>query len=172
MTSDNVIVFGHKEHGKDAVCEYLEHRYGVSFSGSSWYACKTFLFDQIKEEFGYATPEECYADRRNHRQLWYEAIRDYNKDDRAKMGKEIFCESTIYCGIRDREEFEALKDQGAFSAAIWIDSSKRLPPESSESMNLSIFDSDFIVDNNRVLADLHRELDALADKMGWYARDR
>lgn len=163
----SLIVFGFKEHGKDTACEYLEKRYGVTFSSSSWHACETFLFDQIKDRFGYQTPKECFNDRRNHRQLWYEAIRDYNRGDRARMGKEIFSQNSIYCGIRDREEFEALKAAGEFELAIWVDAGERLPPEDASSMNLTIEDSDRLVDNNGSKKDLFRALDVLAADMGW-----
>ena len=162
-----LIIFGFKEHGKDTACEYLEKRYGIPFSASSWYACQTFLFDQIKDRFGYKSPEECFEDRRNHRQLWYEAIRDYNQGDRARMGREIFENNVIYCGIRDREEFEALKAEKAFDLAIWLDASKRLPPEDSSSMNLSADFADRVIDNNGTLEDLYRRLDELANEMGW-----
>ncbi len=167
-----MIIFGFKEHGKDTACEYLEEKYGISFSASSWHACKTFLFDQIKDRFGYQTHEECFEDRRNHRQLWYEAIRDYNREDRARMGREIFAANVIYCGIRDREEFEALKSEGAFDLAVWVDAGKRLPPEDSTSMNLTVRDSDRVIDNNGTLEDLYRELDLLAQDMEWISYER
>jgi hypothetical protein len=165
-----LIFFGFKEHGKDTACEYLENVYGVSFSSSSWYACKTFLFNQIKGRLGYKTPEECFEDRRNHRPLWYEAIRDYNRKDRARMGKEIFASHAIYCGIRDNEEFQALTSQGIFDHAIWVDASDRLPPEDESSMNVSRAEADWVIDNNGTREDLHRGLDVLAQEMGWRAK--
>jgi hypothetical protein len=38
-----------------------------------------FLYmNDLKEKYGYADEEECYADRHNHRAEWYDAICAYN----------------------------------------------------------------------------------------------
>lgn len=163
--SGKLIVFGYKEHGKDFACEYLRDHHGLSFSSSSEFACHLFLYDQIKDQFGYQSPEECFADRRNHRQLWYEAIRDYNTPDKARLGRKIFENNTVYCGIRDDQEFEALKNGGFFDLAIWIDASGRLPPEDLSSMKLSSKHADIIVDNNTTKEDLYERLDGLVSQL-------
>ncbi|URC15224.1 dephospho-CoA kinase [Paraglaciecola Antarctic GD virus 1] len=142
------IVFGHKRHGKDAVCELLAEWSGMTHMSSSWYCCKKFIFEDMRLDHNYESPEECFNDRNNHRQYWYESIRNYNKDDRARLGKEIFAEHDIYCGIRDQEEFDAIKAAGLFDAAVWIDASRRLPPEEGNSMNLGPESADVILNNN------------------------
>jgi len=155
-----LIVFGHKRHGKDTACEHLRDNHGLSFASSSWYACQTFLFDQLKDRFGYSTPEDCFADRGNHRQLWYEAIRDYNAQDRTRLGRGIFAEHDVYCGIRDLEEFNALRQAGLFDLAVWIDASTRLPAEGMKSMNLCMWrDADVIIGNNGEPHELPSNLD-------------
>ncbi|NLC22482.1 MAG: hypothetical protein GX771_11335 [Halomonadaceae bacterium] len=161
-----LIIFGHQRHGKDTVCEYLEAEYGLTFSASSMFACRLFLYEQIKDRFGYASLEECFEDRVNHRQLWYEAIRDYNATDRARLGKAIFAEHDVYCGIRDREEFECLKREGQFDLAIWIDASQRKPLESTASMTLTRDDADLVINNNGTLIDLMEPVDGLMDRLG------
>lgn len=160
-TGMKIIVFGHKRHGKDTACEYLARVHGMTFTASSMFACKTFLFEQLRERFGYATLEECFADRENHRPLWYEAIREYNAQDRGRLGRAIFAEHDIYCGIRDREEFDCLRQEGLFDVAVWVDASLRLPAESLDSMNLSASDADIVVSNNGSLEQLEAELDRL-----------
>src|SRR5690606_3625161 len=114
---------GYKRHGKDTACEYLRDRYGISFASSSETACNLFLFDQIKDQFGYKTKEECFEDRHNHRELWFNAIRDYNIPDMARLGRQIFAQNDVYCGIRNDEEFYALKERGLFDLAVWVDAS-------------------------------------------------
>lgn len=161
-----LIIFGYAQHGKDTACEYLRDRYGLTFSASSMFACRTFLFDQLKDRFGYRSMKACFEDRGAHRQLWYEAIRDYNTPDRTRLGRGIFAEHDVYCGIRDREEFEALRAEGAFDLAIWIDASERRPPESSDSMKLTRDDADLVVDNNGGLLALYRNLDELVANLG------
>ncbi|HHJ3076300.1 TPA: hypothetical protein ACPVZG_000068 [Vibrio parahaemolyticus] len=160
----NLMVFGYKRHGKDTVCEYLRDNYAVSFASSSYTACELFLFDKIKEKFGYKTVDEAFNDRGNHRQLWYEEIKAYNvRNGLDALGKVIFENNSVYCGIRDKEEFEALKAGGYFDLAIWVDASDRLPPEEAESMKLTKEDADIVITNNEDLASLYKKLDKIFD---------
>ena len=157
----NVIIFGHKQHGKDTACEYLQSQFGVRFISSSFFACQKFLFEQMRGEHGYETIEQCFADRISHRKYWYEAIRDYNTPNKIKLGSQLFAEYDIYCGIRDLEEFEALKAAGLVKLSIFIDASGRLEKESSESMKLDIEHADVIITNNGTLEQFHTKLNRL-----------
>ena len=115
----------------------------------------------LKDQYGYKNEEECYADRHNHRAEWYNAICDYNIPDPAKLGREIFKEHDIYCGLRNKKEFHAMKNTGVFDYAIWVDRSDYLPPESKDSMSLEQWMADFTIDNNGTLEDLYFNVDAL-----------
>ena len=158
----NVIIFGHKQHGKDTACEYLEAKYGVSFASSSLFACQLFLFEQMRKEgHSYETIEECFADRVNHRKYWYEAIRDYNTPDKTRLGTKLFSKNDVYCGIRDLEEFRALKAAGMVRLAIFIDASGRLEKEDPESMKMDIEDADIVITNNGTLEEFYTKLDRL-----------
>ena len=158
----DVIIFGHKQHGKDTACEYLEGKYGVSFASSSLFACQLFLFEQMEREgYHYETIEECFADRVNHRQYWYEAIRDYNTPDKTRLGTWLFGQHDVYCGIRDLDEFHALKAAGRVNLAIFIDASGRLEKEGSESMKMDIEHADIIITNNGTLDEFYDKLDRL-----------
>ncbi|BAW19226.1 hypothetical protein [Ralstonia phage RP31] len=158
----NIIIFGHKQHGKDTACEYLEAKFGVSFASSSRFALDLFLFEKMCDEsFGYETPEECFSDRVNHRKYWYEAIRDYNTPNKTRLGGKLFAEYDVYCGIRDLEEFRALKAAGLVNLAIFIDASGRLEKEDSESMKLDIEDADIVITNNGTLEQFYEKLDKL-----------
>lgn len=154
----NFIIMGYKRHGKDTACEILEHIYGLTYMSSSYLACEKFIFDQMKTEHGYKTVDECFSDRVNHRAFWYEAIREYNKENKCRLGAEIFDTYDIYCGIRDKEEFDALNKMGIVDLSIWIDASDRLPPEDVDSMNLSKNDADIIITNNGTQAEFELKL--------------
>ncbi len=149
-----LLVIGHGRHGKDTVCEILKETYGFSFESSSQFCSKLFIYDQLKDKYGYATEQECYADRHNHRAEWYDAICDYNVPDAARLGREIFKTHDIYCGLRNKREFFAMKNTGVFDYAIWVDRSDHLPPESKDSMSLEQWMADFTIDNNSSLDDL------------------
>lgn len=149
-----LLIIGHGRHGKDTVCEILKDTYGFSFESSSQFCSKLFIYDQLKEKYGYADEEECYADRHNHRAEWYDAICAYNVPDAARLGREIFTAHDIYCGLRNKREFFAMKNTGVFNFAIWVDRSDHLPLESKDSMSLEQWMADFTIDNNGSLNDL------------------
>ena len=74
------MILGSARHGKDTMAEILRDEFGMTFESSSQSAADIFLYDLLKEKYGYETSEECFEDRHNHRQEWYEAIKAYNKD--------------------------------------------------------------------------------------------
>jgi hypothetical protein len=154
-----LIVMGYKRHGKDAVCELIKARHGKTFTSSSWFCCKKFIFDELKNIHNYDTPEECFEDRVNHRQYWYESIRNYNSKDRARLGRDIFAIHDVYCGIRDLQELDAIKAAGLVDYVIWVDASGRLPPEDLSSMNISTKHADMYINNNGIEHDLPEQVD-------------
>ena len=115
----------------------------------------------MKDKYGYANEEECYADRHNHRAEWYNAICDYNVPDAATLGREMFAAYDIYCGLRNKREFFAMQNTGVFDYCIWVDRSKYLMPESKDSMSLEQWMADFTIDNNGSLDDLKFNVDQL-----------
>lgn len=149
-----LLIIGHGRHGKDTVCEILRDNYGFSFESSSKFCNKLFIYNDLKEKYGYANEEDCYDDRHNHRAEWYDAICDYNVPDAAKLGREIFKAHDIYCGLRNKREFFAMKNTNVFDFAIWVDRSDHLPLESKDSMSLEHWMADFTIDNNGSLNDL------------------
>jgi len=150
-SKNKLLIIGHARHGKDTFAELLNEEFGLTFESSSVSASKIFLYDALKEKYGYKTPEECFEDRVNHRAEWKQMIFDYNKDDRAKLAKKILEKSDCYVGMRDREEIAESKKQGLFKLIIWVDASERLPLEPADSFNIDKSCADFIVDNNGTL---------------------
>jgi len=159
--SMRLLIIGYGRHGKDTVSEYLEKQHGMTFESSSKFCSKKFIFNDLKDKYGYDTEEECYADRHNHRSEWYDAICNYNKDDAAKLGKEMFDEFDIYCGLRNKREFDAMKNEKVFDYSIWVDRSDHLPPEDSSSISLEQCMSDYTIDNNGSIDELYKNVDAL-----------
>jgi hypothetical protein len=150
-----LLVIGHGRHGKDTVGEILKNMYNFSFESSSRYCSKHFIFDKLKDKYGYLSEEECYLDRINHRTEWYTEIAEYNKIDPGKLGREIFQKHDVYCGLRRKKEFNALKNEKVFTYVIWVDRSEHLPLEPVDSMNLQEWMADFTIDNNGSIQDLH-----------------
>lgn len=149
----NLLIIGPARHGKDTLAEILKEHFGISFISSSQACADIFIYNELKDKYGYKTPEECFEDRVNHRPEWYQMICDYNKDDRAKLAKEILKYNNTYVGMRDWEEIVECKKQNLFDLIIWVDASERLPEESSDSFNITKKDADIIIENNTTLED-------------------
>lgn len=145
-----MLILGHMRSGKDTMAEILNEEYGISFCSSSMTACNKFIFDELKESHGYQTPIECFNDRVNHRDYWYERICEYNISDRSRLAKEIIKEVDCYVGMRDNDEFMSCYEQNLFDIIIWVDASGRLPLEKG-SFNIDKSKVDFIIENNGTL---------------------
>ncbi len=169
MKKLKLLVIGHGRHGKDTVCEILRNRYNYSFESSSRFCSRLFIFDQLKDLYGYTTEEQCYADRHSHRAEWYNAICAYNVHDASTLGREIFRTHDIYCGLRNKREYHAMRNTGVFDYAIWVDRSDHLPGESKASMSLEQWMADFTIDNNGSLRDLEFNIKQLMEQIDPYS---
>lgn len=148
-----LLIIGHGRHGKDTVSEILESTHSYTFASTRDFT-SLFMYNQLKESHGYKSEEECYNDRSNCRVDWYNAICKYNATDPARLGKEIFNNYDIYCGLRDKREYDGQRSAGIFDYAIWVDRSHHLTAEPYTSMNLTENMADFSIDNNGTIADL------------------
>ena len=146
-TKPKIIVLGYARHGKDSVCELLA-RHGYTLKSSSLFACEKVVYPALKDKYGYESIEACYQDRVNHRKEWFDLIAQYNTPDLTKLGAALFREYDIYCGLRNINEFIALKNSGINIVTIWVDASCRLPAEDAESCTVTSDLADIIVDNN------------------------
>lgn len=160
-----LLVIGHGRHGKDTVCEMLRDVYNFSFESSSRFCSKLFIYHALKDKYNYRSEEECYDDRHNHRSEWYNAICDYNNPDPSRLGKDIFKEHDVYCGLRNKKEYHALANCKAFDYAIWVDRSEHLPLEDPSSMSLHQWMADYTIDNNGSLQDLEFNIKHLIDNL-------
>ena len=104
-----ILILGYSRHGKDTLAEIFRDNFGISFTSSSLAACEIAIFPVLSEKYGYKTNIECYEDRHNHRSEWYEMICNYNKDDGARLCKDILKLNDCYVGMRAKREFEASK---------------------------------------------------------------
>ena len=147
-------IIGSMRMGKDTMAEILRDEYGMTFESSSQSASDIFLYDLLKEKYGYETSEECFEDRHNHRQEWYEMISAYCGSDLARLGREIFQKFDIYCGLRNKREWSSMKNEHVYDYAIWVDRSDYLPPEDETSNSMQPWMADFYLDNNGTLEDL------------------
>lgn len=158
INNPKLLIIGNARHGKDSLAEILRSKYGMAFESSSQSAADIFLYDLLKDKYGYKTSEECFEDRINHRQEWYEAICEYNKDDKARLAKGIVERTGCYVGMRDREEIRECIKQGLFDLIVWVDASDRLPEELTTSFNIDKSCADVIIENNGTYEEFYEKV--------------
>jgi dephospho-CoA kinase len=148
MKLPKLCIVGAARWGKDSMAEILQEHFDLKFKSSSEAASDIFIYDALKEKYGYTTPEECFEDRVNHRAEWYQLICEYNIEDKARLAKDILKHTDAYVGMRDYREIKECIKQNIFDLIVWVDASDRLPPEDKSSFNIDKSDADIIIDNN------------------------
>ena len=165
-----ILILGYARHGKDTAAEHLRDAHGVRFHSSSWFLAENVVRPELAGRgLFYDSPEDCYADRVNHRALWREIIEDYNRDDPARLAKAILADADCYVGMRMAREFWA--SRALFRRIFWIDASARgLPPEGADSMNIA-FDPAWMIriDNGGSVEAMKAQLDDWMRAGSWAA---
>lgn len=179
-----MLIIGHARHGKDTVAELLRDEYGFIFTSSSLFCADKIVAPAFIEwradartprariveahlgrpgivQKSYASTEECYADRSNHRALWFDLISHHNREDAAKLAGDIFEHHDVYVGVRSKREFHAAVNEGLADIVVWVDRSDKLPLEPKSSMQLEPWMADYVIDNNGTLAELRMEVHRL-----------
>lgn len=153
-----ILIVGHARHGKDTAAEYLRDQYAFKCKGSSE-ICAGFI-RKAMQQLGvkYASDHDCYIDRGNHRGFWYQAIKTYCSTNLSAVADLIYATNDIYCGIRNKEELEAVKAKYN-PVIIWVDAGLRVDLESKESMNIEYTDDMIFVNNDSTIDVLHNQLD-------------
>ncbi len=151
-----IFVIGHGRHGKDTVGEIIQEICGLTFESSSMF-CAEHVVTPWLEKLGitYGSLDECYEDRVNHRMEWYNAIRDFNKEDESRLSAAIFNKYDMYVGIRSRIEFLAARNLSDLS--IWVEASTRVP-QVDPTCKILATDCDIIIDNNGTEEELREKM--------------
>lgn len=152
-----ILIISHKRWGKDSLAEIWERYFGLTYNSSSQAASNIFIYEALKEKYNYSSPEECFEDRMNRRKEWYDLITEYNKKDRTRLAREILKSSDCYVGMRDRNEIKACVKEKLFDLIVWVDASKRMPPEDLESFNIDESCAHIIIQNNGSLKEFTKK---------------
>lgn len=143
-----LLIIGHGRHGKDTVAAIMSNVMQLKFSSSSHFVAEKCIWDMWGKE-RYNSFEAMFDDRVNYRSTWKDLILAWNTPDRTRTAVTMLSEGNdMYVGMRSRLEFDANVQNETFDHVIWVDASKRLPPEPADSMELTIDDADIVIDNN------------------------
>lgn len=148
-----LLVIGHGRHGKDTFAEIANEVFETSYISSSEFCAEEVMYPLMKDQ--YVNAFECWKDRANHRDFWYEKIKAYNSPNLDHLTKEILSEYDTYVGMRDDEEFEVSKCH--FDLVIWVDASERVKIIDT-SMKIKKENADIIIENNTTLEDFREKV--------------
>lgn len=158
-----IILLGHARHGKDTVAEFINSEIGLEFRSSSSLAAEIFLYEALKDKYGYKSYDECFEDRSNHRAEWHNLIADYNSEDPARLAKQIFETNDIYVGMRSAIELAKCREDGVVDLIIGV-YNPRMPDEPRDSFNIDLWqECDFVIPNAGTLDDLLDKVKSLCD---------
>lgn len=159
-----VLILGHARHGKDTVAEMLRDKYGYTFASSSMFCAERVMmphFNSLPSHPGYATVEDCYEDRVNHRATWFQQIEAYNSPDRSRLAREMLETNDLYVGMRSAREFAEARP--LFDHVVWVDAKGRgVAPEDRDSFDIDFKPDMWLVRNDGTLEDLEAAVDRLA----------
>ena len=160
-----IAVLGKSRSGKDTLCELWRNHFGLKFTSSSMAACDLFIFDRLSPLKGYCSREECYADRINHRALWFKLISDYNTPDKTKLAKEILNTNDCYNGMRCIEELSMAREENLFDLIIWVDAEKRIRGEEPHPNMVTSNMADVIIKNDSCKEDYYHRAMRLGEQL-------
>ena len=155
-----ILILGHARHGKDTVADILCEKFSLRSTASSMAAARIFLLDILREKYGfkYTCVNQAFKDRINHRDIWYNEISEYNKDNKSRLAKKIMETNDIYTGLRSAEEVEQCIKEGIFDLILGVyDYRKPHEPLTSNTANVFKY-SDFVITNNGTLDELNEKV--------------
>lgn len=153
-----ILIIGHAGHGKDTAAEYLKEQFQLTYSSSSEMANKLFLFDMLKDIYGYKTEQECFDDRGNKRAIWYDAICKFNTPNKTRLAECIIEKHDCYVGMRSIDEYNECYNQNMFDMVVFVDASERLPKEDESSFTIPKSVADVVIENNGTIEEFKRKL--------------
>lgn len=159
----NVLIIGHKDHGKDTVAEYLYKYTGLTFRSSSEFACEHIVWPEyIKGESEYTDWRELHRNRDKFREFFFDVMKAYNTPRGERLTEEILAVADVYVGMRGRHEYDAAMKKKYYDLVIWVDASERKPLESARSMELTEKDAHLTIRNNGTEKELEATVAMLA----------
>lgn len=162
-----IAVCGHGRAGKDTVSEWLRDNTGLRYTGStSQAAARVVMSNMNAAGHAYASVEECWNDRHNHRTEWRDIIWAYNGPDGMALYRDMAAENDILNGIRSIKELAACKRSGLIDAAVWV--SAPVPIDLSNEIRPN--HCQYVIKNCGSTPDLYRELKSFVMELrdeGW-----
>ena len=156
---DKVLILGHARHGKDTVGAMIAEHWKVPVQETSKWISENYMFRMLRGKYGYASHEECYEDRGNHRGEWYDLICMFNQHNPRRLAEAMLRDNDVYIGIRSTRELVAALP--LFEYTIFV-SNPRVEPEQNSSCDITqremLSCCDHHILNDGTLDDLYKKV--------------
>lgn len=155
-----ILILGHARHGKDTVAELICKHTNLLYQATSFLAYQIFIYDELinKHNHKYDSIYAAFNDRFQHRNLLYNMIKEYNKNDKASLAKDVLQHCDIYVGMRDVDEVIESKLQNIFDLTIGV-YNPNIKHEDISSNTVDVFKySDILIINDSTLIDLENKI--------------
>lgn len=142
------LIIGHAQHGKDEVASILSLLLGVRYEVPSVIVAREFMFDKLKDKYGYTDPIDCYNRRHECRKEWLDNISSYNENNHTRLLERCFEISNIYTGVRRRRVIDKAINDNIVDYIFYVDAESHKKLESKEQFELDKGYADVIIMND------------------------
>lgn len=160
-----IMILGHRGHGKTTVAKILEKHFYFSFVDTTVKVCniaRHFLRNNEDTEYAVGNCEvnehnfdSFYTKNKDSvRDIMKSALRDYTKDDPARLIREQFMVCDTYAGCRSQIEYDSAKE--LIDLTLWIKDDRKL--EDDPTMDIQLDDSMIVINNSGSIMQLERNI--------------
>jgi len=160
-----IAIVGPGRSGKDTAAEWLGMNTTLRYSMSTSQFASQFVFDYANRTdypVIFSTPEVCFDQRIIHRELWAEAIDEYNRWDKTRLYKECLKVQDLLTGIRRSGELRACIDADLFDLIVWIERDV----QEDKTLTIKAKDCDISILNTTTRRDLFEKLIKFSKALG------
>lgn len=151
-------ISGRGRSGKDEAAKWFNDNTSIRYSG---FSTSMAITPHAAKHLG-ISEEEAFARRHEDRMLWFNLGNKLREHDQAFLARQTFEHGDIAVGIRDRDEMQAVLNEGLVDVAIWIDRDVPVDPTLTYGKELC----SIVVENHGTLEEFHAVLRAVAKYLG------
>lgn len=149
---------GHARAGKDEAGEWLGKHSNLAYGGSNSKVLLPFIAWARKE------PEEkAWAERHANNRYWFQFGNLLRKHDVTSIARWSMAKADMVVGIRALPELQACLRDRVITHAIWVNNPR---VEKDPTVEFSVQDCGYIVDNTGSLAEYHATLANFCNSIG------
>lgn len=134
-----IAVVGNGESGKSTLCRMIAEETELRYVGSTSKYAEPWVKVWLSKTQPRHVVRDAMDNRWDYREMWSEAIREYNEFDPVRLYREVAMENDLIDGIRKLDELTACYEAGIVNRCIWV--RKRHLKSADSSLDFDLFDA-------------------------------